>query len=148
MEYSTRSLLLKPITIRSLVVILNANGNLLAVLMLMMVIAVPFCSHWLICTNLKAQINKGLSGIIHHMVQFLMVEYLIVYNSLVVLIFVLSTHQTPMIVLMLISVIFIKMMSTTLMVSLNHGNSFQVVILINLVRSNMKYMEWHSNETR
>jgi hypothetical protein len=139
MEYSTPSLWLKPTIIRSLVVILNANGKQLQIFLvelLVMVIAVPFCSHWLICTSLKTQSNNRLFVIIHHMVQYLVV----------IVIFLLTTHQTSVVVVMPISVILIKMMSTTLIISFNHGKNFQVVMLIYLVRHSMKYMEWYWNE--
>jgi hypothetical protein len=138
MEYSILLPLLKPSKIRSLAVILNVNGNLLMVLMLVMVIIVHFYSHWLICTNLKTQANNRLSIIINQLAQYLVV----------VMIFILGTHQTSIIVVMLISAKLIKMMSITLLINPNLLKSLQEVIRLALAQYNMKSMQWHSNETK
>jgi hypothetical protein len=57
------------------------------------------------------------------------------------MIFILATHQTPIIVVMLISAKLIKMMSITLLINPNLLKSLQEVIRLALAQYNMKSMQ-------
>jgi hypothetical protein len=62
-----------------------------------------------------------------------------VQHLVVVMIFILPTHQTQIIIVMLILAIVIQMASTIQVVTLNLIKSFQVVLLIILVLYSIKF---------